>query len=104
MRAGSISARGGAAALAPSQARPHAVDRVVDAIAGFFGGSTVNFAPVDGVFRAETNPDAKGATGLVQTQRVQATREDAPIRLYNARAREIYMAAPVLGSMIDQRA
>jgi hypothetical protein len=80
------------------------VDRVVDAIAGFFNpGATVNFAPVDGVYKAETNPDGR-TTGLTQSQRVQATRSDAPIRLYNARAREVYMQAPVLGSMIDDRA
>lgn len=104
MRAGSISARPGAAALGATAARPHAVDRVVDAIAGLFGaGGTVNFAPVDGVFRAETNPDGK-SVGLAPTQRVQATRSDSPVRMYNARAREIYVAAPVLGSMVDTRA
>lgn len=104
MRAGSVAARAGAASVAATQAKPHAVDRVVDAIAGFFGtGATVNFAPVDGVYKAEVNPDGK-SVGLTQTQRVQATRADAPIRLYNARAREVYMQAPVLGSMLDERA
>ena len=104
MRAGSVAARAGAASVAASHARPHAVERMVDAIAGLFGaGSTVSFAPVDGVFRAETQPDAR-STGLAPTQRVQAARGDAPIRLYNARAREVYMQAPVLGSLIDERA
>lgn len=94
----------GAASIAASHAKPNAVDRVVDAISGLFGaGGTVNFAPVDGVYRAETNPDGK-ATGLQATQRVNATREDAPVRLYNARAREVYMSAPVLGSFVDTRA
>lgn len=104
MRAGSVAARAGAAAVAASHAKPHAVDRMVDAIAGFFGaGATVNFAPVDGVFKAEVNPDGK-AVGLTQNQRVQATRADAPIRLYNARAREVYMQAPALGTLLDERA
>jgi hypothetical protein len=104
MRAGSVAARAGAVSGGAGHARPTAVDRVVDAIAGLFNaGATVNFAPVDGVYKAETNPDGR-ATGLTQQQRVQATRADAPIRLYNARAREIYMQAPVLGSMIDERA
>lgn len=104
MRAGSVAARAGAVSVAATQARPHAVTRVVDAISGFFGtGATVDFAPVDGVYKAETNPDGR-AVGLMRQQRVQATREDAPVRLYNARAREVYLQAPVLGSFIDERA
>jgi len=104
VRAGSAAARAGAVSAAATHARPTTVDRVVDTLAGLFNsGATVNFAPVDGVYKAETNPDGQ-ATGLTQQQRVQATRADAPIRLYNARAREIYMQAPVLGSIIDEHA
>ena len=104
MRAGSLAARAGAASVAATHAKPHAVDRVVDAIAGLFNtGATVDFAPVDGIYKAETNPDGR-SVGLTQQQRVQATRADAPIRLYNARAREVYMQAPVLGTLLDERA
>ena len=94
----------GAAAAALSLGRaskPQAIDRVVDAITGLFGaGPTVSFAPVDGVFRAEVNVDAK-ATGLQPSKRVQAVSGDAPVRLYNRRGGAVFVSAPQLGGQLD---
>jgi len=103
MRAGSVSARGGVA-VAATTAKPHTVERIVDAVAGMFGmAPTVNFAPVDGVYKAEVQVDAR-ANGLQATQRVNAVSEGQAVRLYNRRGREVYMQAAELGRFVDERA
>lgn len=101
MRAGSIAGRSGVA-ISATTAKPQTVDRIVDAVAGLFGmAPTVNFAPVDGVYKAETNVDAR-STGLQATQRVNATGQGGAVRLYNRRGREIYVQPPELGGIIDE--
>jgi hypothetical protein len=103
MRAGSVSARGGVA-IAATTAKPQTVERIVDAVAGMFGmAPTVDFAPVDGVYKAEVQVDAR-ANGLQATQRVNAAAEGQSVRLYNRRGREVYMQPAELGRFVDERA
>lgn len=107
MRAGTATRAGRGVAIAGvgSARAAAAAERVVDAVRDLFGGGdTVDFTPVDGVYRPESEPDAARSQQIVEARRVRrvaASGRAAPGRFYDARAHEFFVEAPQLGRRID---
>lgn len=102
MRAGSVR-RGGL--IAASGARPHAgLGRLADAVGSLFSApDTVEFVPVEGVYEAELDPNGQHARAH-GGKRVDPVQEAAPTRLYNRRAKEVYVRNLPTGLQLDARA
>ena len=107
MRGSTIKTCGAGGRAYAAVSRPDVgVQRLVDAVSEVFAPrDTVTFTAVDGVFQPEgTAEHTCRPERPVSARAVGATRRAAPIRLYNARAREVLSEIAPKGTHIDVRA